>query len=95
MSDTIIIISLLLYTGVLVLLCKVLWDNMDLKKKIAQSEAEKGYLIFKRGFQMLETVLLLMENGVVTCPFVLSSKETEMLYQISRKVWDKGGKYDG
>jgi len=85
MSDMMIIIGLLLYVGVLAILGKTLWENMTLRKKLSSLEAEKQYLIFKRGIQMLDGVLRLVESNGTSFPFALSQRETEMLYKISRK----------
>ena len=89
MNDATIIIGLLLYAGVLAILGRVLWDNVALKKKMAQMEEEKEYQIFERGFRMLEAVLHLVEYGAVAFPFVLSPKEMEMFYKIDSKDYYK------
>ena len=89
MSDIVIIIGLLLYAGVLAIFGKTLWENMNLRKKLSSLEAEKQYLIFKRGVQMLEGTLRLVESGGVVFPFALSQCEIEILYKISRKLVEK------
>ncbi len=89
MSGMMIIIGLLLYAGVLAILGKTLWENMTLKEKVSHLEAEKQYLIFKRGIQMLDGVLRLVESNGISFPFALSQYEIEMLYKISRKLVEK------